>query len=283
MADRKPFENIDGKQDAVEFLCDFERSPSDVQRIENIERDLEMTDADLKEPHVLETAAAIDIDEARALLKKTLDQHRFDIYFPNHLLRNIEKALQDTEKSEFSDKGFDDIRKLVDEIKLEAATLLENSPYPEVRAVVDNTDDPSLPINTFRAWFIGLFFTIIGNGVNQLFSIRLPSIYIDTVVIQLIAFPCGKFFEKVLPTRKFKTFGYEWSLNPGPFNHKEHILITIMANVSFSPGGIYVTSIFINQRLPMFLNQQWASDRGYQFLLALSTQLMGYGLAGMTR
>ena len=44
-------------------------------------------------------------------------------------------------------------------------------------------------------------------------------------------FPAGKFLEKVLPTRQFTTFGYTWSLNPGKFNMKEHMMITIMANV----------------------------------------------------
>ena len=48
------------------------------------------------------------------------------------------------------------------------------------------------------------------------------------------AFPVGKLFEKVLPTRKFTTFGYTWSLNPGKFNLKEHMIITIMANVGFT-------------------------------------------------
>ena len=37
---------------------------------------------------------------------------------------------------------------------------------------------------------------------------------------QVLAYPCGKFLEKVLPAKKYKTFGYEWSLNPGPFTMK---------------------------------------------------------------
>jgi hypothetical protein len=46
-------------------------------------------------------------------------------------------------------------------------------------------------------------------------------------------FPAGKFLEKVLPTRQFTTFGYTWSLNPGKFNMKEHMVITIIANAGF--------------------------------------------------
>ena len=42
-----------------------------------------------------------------------------------------------------------------------------NSPYAEVRASVSNTDDPSLPVETFRAYFLGLFIGSIFAAVNQ--------------------------------------------------------------------------------------------------------------------
>lgn len=67
----------------------------------------------------------------------------------------------------------------------------------------------------------------------------------------------GKLLEWCLPRHKFKIFGYECSLNPGrvslspcfislmsgepdaflKFNMKEHMLITVMANVTFGGGG----------------------------------------------
>ena len=36
-------------------------------------------------------------------------------------------------------------------------------------------------------------------------------------------------------------------------------------------------------RVPHFFNQDWAKDFGYQITLSLSFQLVGYGLAGLTR
>ena len=54
-------------------------------------------------------------------------------------------------------------------------------------------------------------------------------------VAQLLAFPVGKLLEATLPTRRFTTFGYAWSLNPGKFNIKEHMVISIMASVGLSP------------------------------------------------
>jgi len=42
-----------------------------------------------------------------------------------------------------------------------------NSPYAEVRASVSNTDDPTLPVETFRAWFLGMFFGSLFGAANQ--------------------------------------------------------------------------------------------------------------------
>jgi len=62
---------------------------------------------------------------------------------------------------------------------------------------------------------------------------------------------------------------------------KEHMVITIMANVGFStPFTAYIIWV---QYLPIYFNQAWASSFGYQVLVALSTNLIGYGLAGLTR
>lgn len=37
----------------------------------------------------------------------------------------------------------------------------DDSPFPEVRAVVSPIDDPGLPTNTARMWIIGIIFTIV--------------------------------------------------------------------------------------------------------------------------
>lgn len=50
----------------------------------------------------------------------------------------------------------------------------ENSPIEEVRAAVPNTDDPDMPCSTFRAWFLGVLFVLLGSGVNIFFSLRYP-------------------------------------------------------------------------------------------------------------
>ena len=57
----------------------------------------------------------------------------------------------------------------------------DDSPYPEVRSAVANTDDPDMPCATFRAWFVGLIWAIIIPGLDQFFYFRYPSVTITGV------------------------------------------------------------------------------------------------------
>jgi hypothetical protein len=42
-----------------------------------------------------------------------------------------------------------------------------HSAYAEVRASVLSTDDPTLPVDTFRVWLLGIFFVTIFACFNQ--------------------------------------------------------------------------------------------------------------------
>ena len=63
---------------------------------------------------------------------------------------------------------------------------MQNSPYAEVRAVVDNHDDPNLPAYTFRSWVIGTIFVAACGFINQFFCIRYPKIGVGSEVSQLL-------------------------------------------------------------------------------------------------
>jgi OPT family small oligopeptide transporter len=153
----------------------------------------------------------------------------------------------------------------------------DDSPYPEVRAAVASVDDPLMPANTFRMWFIGIIFVLLVSGLNQVFSMRYPSIWVTGIVAQLVSLPIGRGFAAVLPTRRFKTFGYVWSLNPGPFSIKEHVCITVMANVVV--GGAYSTEVVLTSRV--FYNIE--TPMSFQILLALGSQILGFSLGGLLR
>ncbi|KAG1865655.1 OPT oligopeptide transporter protein-domain-containing protein [Suillus tomentosus] len=149
----------------------------------------------------------------------------------------------------------------------------DESPYPEVRSAVANTDDPSIHVTTLRTWVLGLAWAIIMPGVNQFFSLRYPSVPITGIVAQLLSFPIGRFCAAYIPRKTI--FGI--SLNPGPFTIKEHVLITIMASVGASSA--YATEIIAVQRV--FYNQKF--DFGYQWFLVMSSQLIGFSTGGITR
>jgi hypothetical protein len=103
--------------------------------------------------------------------------------------------------------------------------------FSKVRASVRNYD-VEVPVNTIRAWVIGLLICTVGSGVNMLFSLRNPTVLLTTYVIQLIAYPIGLGWDLIFPDREFKVLGVKFNLKPGPFNVKEHVVIVCMSNVS---------------------------------------------------
>ncbi|KAE8684564.1 Oligopeptide transporter 2 [Hibiscus syriacus] len=93
----------------------------------------------------------------------------------------------------------------------------ELSPIEEVRLTVPNTDDPSL-----------------------------PPLVITQITVQVATLPIGRFMASALPTTKLRIPGFgsrEFSLNPGPFNMKEHVLITIFANAGSAFGNDTVYAV----------------------------------------
>ncbi|KDQ12029.1 hypothetical protein BOTBODRAFT_176795 [Botryobasidium botryosum FD-172 SS1] len=243
---------------------------------EEVVQGLEITDEN-QARIIFQQAEAITDEEAEEIMQEVLDEHRHDPAYPSHVIDIAQRFLEN--ESVRNDPV--EYMRVLKEAKMECALITQDSPYAEVRAVVSPHDDPSIACSTVRAWTIGLFLAISGGLINQLFSLRMPAISVDEIVAQLISYPMGVAWAKSVTTRKFKTFGYEWTLNPGPFTRKEHMLITVMANVSFNVG--YSGYIIVVQRVPHFFNQQWAKDFGYQITLSLSFQLMGYGLAGLSR
>ncbi|KAG0055591.1 hypothetical protein BGZ83_008025 [Gryganskiella cystojenkinii] len=153
----------------------------------------------------------------------------------------------------------------------------EDSPIEEVRVTVSNKDDPSMPCNTFRMWSLGLLFTAAVSFVNQFFYLRQTQISIGYSVVALISLPIGHLMARVLPTRRMNLFGWKFSLNPGPFSLKEHILIGTM--VSCNTSTAYAVDIVILQNV--FYGDKQPFIAG--LLLVLTTQITGFALAGAIR
>lgn len=157
-------------------------------------------------------------------------------------------------------------------------TFAEDSPYEEVRAAVRTTDDHSVA-NTVRAWILGMIFVTIGSGLNMFLSMRSPAINFPAIVVQLVVYPIGCLWARIIPMKGFNTFGINWTFNTGPFTIKEHVVITLMSSVSI--GYAYSTDALLALKAkPLYnIDLGW----GFQLLFTLSSQLIGIALAGMFR
>lgn len=182
--------------------------------------------------------------EAQDQLRKVQLHHLNDPNLPDEFVDEVAGALASSDPTAAAE---------------EVQHLIEDSPYPEVRAAVNNFDE-DVPANTIRAWVIGMLFTTIGSGLNMLFSMRAPSIIITTYVAQLLCHPVGLLWTMVLPNRQFNVMGLKFNLSPGPWNKKEHALVVIMANVSFGGGSAYSTDIILA------LKQFYKQDFGCKFV-----------------
>ncbi|XP_055826655.1 oligopeptide transporter 7-like [Solanum dulcamara] len=154
----------------------------------------------------------------------------------------------------------------------------ENSPIEQVALTVPITDDSSLPVVTFRMWILGTLACILLSFLNQFFWFRREPLSISSISAQIAVVPLGHLMAMAIPNRAFfKGRKFEFTLNPGPFNVKEHVLITIFANSGAgNPYAIHIVSavkVFYKRRLTF-----WVS-----LIVVLTTQVLGFGWAGLFR
>jgi OPT family oligopeptide transporter len=182
----------------------------------------------------------------------------------------------------------------------------DNSPYAQVRASVAPTDNTTLSINTPRMWALSILFSILGSSTNLFFSLRYPSVAITPVIALLMVHPLGLLWDYLLkrsddPPEEFvdgvRNNGASTSstehpasserrsrldrarlwLAQGRWNEKEHSCVYVSSNVSF--GFAFATDVIVEQT--QFYKQE--ASITYQLLLTLSTQILGYTFAGLTR
>nr|GEV50314.1 oligopeptide transporter 4-like [Tanacetum cinerariifolium] len=156
----------------------------------------------------------------------------------------------------------------------------EESPIEEVRSTVPTTDDSTQSVWTFRMWVLGLASCVLLACQNQFFSYQASPL----IITQLATLALGRRMAALLPT---STFGFpgcgsrKFSLNPGPFNMKEHVLISIFANTgaAFGSGSAYAVGIV--NIIKAFYGRNISFIAAW--LLIITTQVLGYGWAGLLR
>ncbi|THZ33460.1 OPT superfamily oligopeptide transporter [Aureobasidium pullulans] len=142
-----------------------------------------------------------------------------------------------------------------------------------VNQVLSVEDDPTLNPWTFRMMFLGFGLSIFASVLQEIFYFKPQTIYVSSVFLCVIAYVLGEAMAKVLPSKG--VLGKY--LNPHPFNMKEHAAITLMA--SAAGQSALSTEVLAAQEL-------WYGGYPSKVLgvfITLSSQLIGYGIAGLLR
>ncbi|CAI5993632.1 unnamed protein product [Closterium sp. NIES-64] len=166
----------------------------------------------------------------------------------------------------------------------------DQSPVEEVALTVATFDDPSLPCLTWRVVIIGSIVCALLAFINQYFwfrwavlllqvraasggrGFRTQSIIINPIAAIILSLYMGRLLARI--ERRF---------NPDalPFSVKEHVLIGIFANCGSAFGNGNAYAIDIVTIMKQFYDVHLAFFPA--FLLVTTTQVLGYGWAGMFR
>lgn len=163
------------------------------------------------------------------------------------------------------------------------------SPIEQVALTVPAWDDPATPALTFRTWVLGTASCAALSFLNAFFGYRKEPLTVTAVSAQVAVLPVGRLMAAALPERAFfRGRPCEFTLNPGPFSVKEHVLITIFANAGagtvFAKNLVTSVRVFYGQHMSfliallLILTSQVRDERSLLVLLQTSGSL--HELAG---
>uniref|UniRef100_A0A0D9X976 Uncharacterized protein n=1 Tax=Leersia perrieri TaxID=77586 RepID=A0A0D9X976_9ORYZ len=136
------------------------------------------------------------------------------------------------------------------------------------------TDDPNLCVLTFRSLFVGITGCIIISFVSVFTSFRQNPVIIPFIAILMGCLFLGKIMAIALPPKDIRIpwTRITFSLNPGPFNMKEHVVsYTIFSSgLTSSP----VQDLFVLMRVYLTTMHPVLF-----FLLLMTTYIIPYGFA----
>ena len=117
--------------------------------------------------YILDKINTMSEEEALAIVQESVKFHADDWNFPSEMRERMKRLLQGPKLyGEFYDR----------DLRIDATLMRYSSPYPGVRAVAELQDDQSIPIETIRAYFLGIGWAIIGTFMSTFFNSRFPSI-----------------------------------------------------------------------------------------------------------
>ncbi|EAL21541.1 hypothetical protein CNBD0090 [Cryptococcus deneoformans B-3501A] len=146
-----------------------------------------------------------------------------------------------------------------------------------VRNTVSFEDDPSMPVITFRAILLSTIFCAIGSVISQISYFRTTTAQFPVFFVILASHPLGKLLARVLPDYTVPLGRFSFSLNPGPFSVKEHVIIGIAANTGSQ--GQWATYLPTNAALYYNITMSPA----IALFFGWGVSLLGFSFAAMVR
>lgn len=147
----------------------------------------------------------------------------------------------------------------------------------DVNAIVP-TQDYEGQAFTLRMWVLSVVLGTVIAGVDAFFQLRFPTVHIGPIVAQVVAYPLGEAWTYVVPAWTVPLpFGLLFSLNPGPFNQKEHACVYLFANYITTAGLVN------NNVTEQFKYFKKDIGIGRMILFQLSSYLFAFALCGLSR
>lgn len=148
---------------------------------------------------------------------------------------------------------------------------------PSVRQTVALTDDPTIPVITFRFFVLATIFVIPGAFIDTVNQFRTTLAPYSIFFVQIAAHWAGELMARHIPARTIGWGRFRFSLNPGPWSVKEAAIVTIAAKSgacgNLGTNTLTMVEVYFGTRVPA------AAAIGFMMAIVF----VGYSYAAIAR